>query len=70
MALAAPVPPPLTVWNAIVSKIFVWLLLPTLVAMIVVSTLTFNMVWDDVEDWMAPVRSKMVAMDNNWIITG
>ena len=61
LEMEAPVSQPLTLWNSIVAKITIYLLLPTVVAMVVVVAITFGTVFQDVESWMSPVRDTMVA---------
>ena len=60
-ALEPPLVQPLTKWNRLVSKIFFCLLLPTMAAMIIVSSTTTAWVWSDIVAWMAPVKATMVA---------
>jgi len=59
-ALTPPHTRPLTIWNKTVSKIFFWLLLPTMLAMVVTIIVVFSVVKDDIRNWVAPVRETMV----------
>ena len=58
--LQPPIRPKVTRWNKIVSKIFFMLLLPTMISMLVIVTVTFSMVQTDLISWLRPVKQTMV----------